>query len=381
MTYDLIVVGAGPAGAAAGVTAARAGARVLVVDRATFPRPKTCGDALSNRGAEVVDRIVGEKHALGRVPHAVVHGAVAVFPDGARIRRGFGGHDGYIVPRHALDGLLREQLEGAGAEVREGARVERLLSSGTDIVGAQVDGERVFSRAVIAADGPGSVGWRALAVPYRRGRSLAVAITAYYEGVDFGHDAGRTEHYFESDLRSGYGWVFPPVDGECNVGIYQRSDAFEHGPRKLGPWLDAFVERHPERFHGARRIGKTRTWSLPLAIRPGPPGGSGLLLAGDAAYSIDPLSGEGIWQALDSGELAAQIVLKALDSKGLTMRWVRQYQAQWTARIGTTSMVRLGIQDAMDRFIESGMYRSGLARGLLKRAYASETFEVSKKLK
>ena len=152
MTYDLIVVGAGPAGAAAGVTAARGGARVLVVDRATFPRPKTCGDAISNRGAEVVDRIVGREGALSSVPHAVVHGAVAVFPDGARVRRGFGGHDGYIVPRNDLDALLRNQLEGAGAEVREGAKVERLLHNGTDVVGALVDGERIFANAVIAAD-------------------------------------------------------------------------------------------------------------------------------------------------------------------------------------------------------------------------------------
>jgi geranylgeranyl reductase family protein len=381
MNLDLIVVGAGPAGAAAGVTAARAGARVLVVDRATFPRPKTCGDALSNRGAEVVDRLVGAPRSVEQIPHAVVHGAVAVFPDGTRVRRGFGGHDGYIVPRNTFDALLRNQLEGAGAEVREGAKVERLLHNGTDVVGALVDGERIFARAVIAADGPGSVGWRALGVPYRRGRGLAVAITAYYEGVDFGDDAGRTEHYFESDLRSGYGWAFPPVDGQSNVGVYQRADAFEGGPRKLGPWLEAFVERHPERFANAKRIGKTRTWSLPLAVRPGPPGGPGLLLAGDAAYSIDPLSGEGIWQALDSGEQAAKTVLSALDGQGLTMRWVRHYQALWTRRIGATSLVRLGIQDAMDRFIERGMYRSRLARGLLSRAYGSEAFEVSKKLK
>lgn len=381
MAYDLIVVGAGPAGAAAGVTAARGGARVLVVDRATFPRPKTCGDALSNRGAEIVDRIVGRVGALDAVPHAVVHGAVAVFPDGSRVRRGFGGHDGYIVPRHELDALLRNQLEGAGAEVREGVKVERLLHNGTDVVGALVDGERIFADAVIAADGPGSVGWRALGVPYRRGRGLAVAITAYYEGIDFGDDAGRTEHYFESDLRSGYGWAFPPVEGESNVGVYQRADAFESGPRKLGPWLEAFVERHPERFRGARQVGRTRTWSLPLAVRPGPPGGPGLLLAGDAAFSIDPLSGEGIWQALDSGEQAAKTVLAALEGQGLTMRWVRQYQAIWTARIGATSVVRLGIQDAMDRFIERGLYRSRLARAMLSKAYGSEAFEVSKKLK
>ncbi len=381
MNFDLIVVGAGPAGAAAGVTAARAGARVLVVDRATFPRDKTCGDAISNRGAEIVDRLVGTPRALHGVPHARVHGAVAVFPDGTRIRRGFGGHDGYIVPRLALDGLLHAQLERAGATVREGVGVQRLLTSGTAVVGALIEGERVFAKAVIAADGPGSVGRRALGSSYERGRSLAVAITAYYEGVDFAQDVGRTEHYFESDLRSGYAWAFPAVEGRSNVGVYQRADAFEAGRRKLGPWLDAFERRHPERFEGARRVGRARTWSLPLAVRPGTPGGPGLLLAGDAAYSIDPLSGEGIWQALYSGQEAARIVLAALDGKGLTMRWVRQYQALWMARIGATSLVRLGIQEAMDRVLERGLYRSPLARGLLRRAYASETFEVSKKLK
>ena len=116
-------------------------------------------------------------------------------------------------------------------------------------------------------------------------------------------------------------------------------------------------------------------------MRPGPPGGPGLLLAGDAAFSIDPLSGEGIWQALDSGEQAARTVLAALDGQGLTMRWVRQYQATWTARIGATSMMRLGIQDAMDRFVERGLYRSRVARAVLAKAYGSEAFEVSKKLK
>ncbi len=381
MAFDLIIVGAGPAGAAAGVTAARGGARVLVLDRARFPRDKTCGDAISNEGAAIVDRIVSKVDALQTVPHAAVQGAVAVFPDGTRVRRTFGGHDGFIVRRVDLDHLLRSQLDAAGAEVREGARVERLLTDGAAVVGALVDGEKIWARAVIAADGPGSVGWRALGVPYRRGRSLAVAITAYFEGLDLGADAHNTEHYFEPGLLSGYGWAFPAVEGISNVGVYQRSDAFAGQDRKLQAWLDVFVQRHPERFEGARQVGRPRVWSLPLASRPSPPGGPGLLLAGDAAYSIDPLSGEGIWQALFTGEEAAHTVLRALDGSGLSMRWVRQYQAAWFRHIGATSLVRLGVQEAMDRVLNLGVYRSSIFRGLLARAYGNEAFEVSKKLK
>src|SRR5690606_9526161 len=240
----------------------------------------------------------------------------AVFPDGSRVRRSFGDAPGFIVPRLHLDDLLRRALEQAGAELRQGVKVRRLTRDGERIVGAEADGLRVRAEAVIAADGPGSLAWAALGVPYRRGPELAVAITAYHEGVTFGDAVATSEHYFERELPCGYGWIFPAVEGRANLGVYQRADRFHAHGRSLTELLERFVAAHPERLAASRRVGRARSWALPMMTRPWPPAAPGLLACGDAAWAIDPLSGEGIFQALWSGMKAGRRVAEALRRGG-----------------------------------------------------------------
>ena len=375
-SIDVLVIGAGPAGCAAAITAARGGARVLVLDRARFPRPKTCGDAVSNRGARLVDRLCDRAGALTTIPHAVVEGAVAILPDGARIARSFGHDPGYIVPRLHLDDLLRRALEGAGVELRQEVRVRQLLVEGGRTVGAAADREQWRAPLTIAADGPGSLAWTALGQPYNRGRELAVAITGYYEGVDFADAPGLSEHYFETWLPCGYGWAFPPVEGLANVGVYQRADHFHRSRDKLPALLDRFVAAHPRRFSAATRQGPARVWSLPLAIHGGPPVGPGLLTCGDAGRLIDPLAGEGIWQALHSGTLAGTHALRALD--GADEKAARDYRRACVRSIVAPSLLRLGVQESMRLLIASGGYRRGAFRSLLRWGYGSDALEVSK---
>lgn len=375
---DVLVIGAGPAGCAAGITAARAGARVLVLDRASFPRPKTCGDAVSNRGARVIDELGQTHDAITSIPHAIVHAAAAILPDGTRVGRSFGHEPGYIVPRLHLDDLLRRMLERSGAELRQGVKVRRLLVEGGQIVGAASDDHEWRAPITIAADGPGSLAWAALGLNYQRGRQLAVACTAYCEGVEFGDDAGVSEHYFEIDLPCGYGWAFPPVDGLANIGVYQRADHFERGGHKLPKLLDHFIARHPERFAAARIDGKVRVWSLPLAVTPKPPAGPGVLACGDAGRFIDPLSGEGIWQALHTGRLAGQHAVAAL-SHGLDARAVRAYQRACERAIIWPSMLRLGVQEAMRTLVSTGAYRRPLIKRALAWGYEGDALEITKR--
>lgn len=191
---DVLVIGAGPAGCAAAITAARAGARVLVLDRASFPRPKTCGDAISSHGAKLIDELGQTHDALTTVPHAIVRKAAAVLPDNSRVERSFLHAPGYIVPRLELDDLLRRYLERTCAELRQGVKVRRLLVEHGRVVGAASEDRQWRAPVTIAADGPGSLAWTALGLPYQRGRQLGLACTAYFEGVDFGADTGTSEH-------------------------------------------------------------------------------------------------------------------------------------------------------------------------------------------
>lgn len=379
--YDVVVVGAGPAGCAAAVVAARAGLSVGLLDRATFPRSKTCGDAVSNRASGIVDDMVGQTDALASIPHARVHAGAAVFPDGSRIVRQFGSAPAWIVPRLHLDHLLRQAAESAGAVVHEGIRVRRLDTVAGRVVAAEADGARFDADAVIAADGPGSVAWAALGQPYRRGANLAVGITAYHEGIDFSGAPDTTEHYFEDGLLAGYGWIFPEVDGESNVGVYQRADRFNDRGAKLPALLEQFIAAHPERFAKSRAIRRTRQWALPVMARPWPPAGPGVLACGDAAYAIDPLSGEGIFQALHTGTLAGQTVVAAAKRHGLDARLARRYQARVAATLGPTALTRLALQEAMDRVVTGGWYRKRWMQQALRRGYGSQAFEVSKRMR
>lgn len=370
---DVLIIGAGPAGCAAAIEAARGGARVLVLDRARFPRNKTCGDAVSAKGAALIDILGGVSQALTTVPHAIVHAGVAILPDGSRLGRGFGHEPGYIVARLVLDDLLRSYLERSSATLRQGVAVRELLVEGGRVVGAASDSEQWRAPITIAADGPGSLAWAALGQSYERGPALALAITGYYEGVEFGADMGCSEHYFEPDLPCGYGWAFPPVEGQANVGVYQRADHFARNPRSLPELLERFLAAHPERFAKAERVGRARVWSLPLSVSRQPRGGPGLLACGDAGRFIDPLSGEGIWQALHSGRLAAEQAIEGLARVGtIDASCVRAYERACARDIVWPARMRLGIQEGMRVLVSSGGYRRPLVRRALSWGYGGD---------
>ncbi|HEX7480120.1 MAG TPA: geranylgeranyl reductase family protein [Polyangiales bacterium] len=372
----VLIVGAGPTGCAAGIALARAGVDVCVVDRAQFPRDKTCGDAVSNDAMDLIERM-GARNAVLQGPHAIVRRAAAVFPDGSRIERDYQ-RPGYIVPRLHLDDCLRVALESSGAKLVQGCNVTELAQEAGRVVGAQGPELRWSAQLVIAADGHGSVGLQALHQPTPRDRYLAVSTTAYYRNVSFPYGNDTADHYFDDDLPYGYGWIFPAVDDVANVGVYIRADAYARHDKKLGELFRAFVQRHAGRLGGAELVGKPRTWSLPLAPRPAPISAPGLLLAGDAAGFIDPLSGEGIWQGLHTGWLAGEIAASAIAQHGLDTALQRRYaRACWSA-VGHGSRNKARVQRGMAFIVDRKLYRSRWVRAALGFGYRHNALEMTK---
>ncbi|MER5965718.1 geranylgeranyl reductase family protein [Streptomyces sp. NPDC002057] len=324
---DVIVVGAGPAGCATAHHLALAGLDVLLLEKATFPRDKICGDGLTPRAVkELVDMGVDTEGAgWVRTRGLRVHGSgttvempwpsVASFPD-----------FGLVRSRMDLDHLLARQAVASGARLLEGTKATGpVFEPGTDRVGGVVarrDGASHTYRAplVVAADGASSRLAVALGLHQRRDRPMGVAVRRYYTVPH------RDQHHLEAwlDLETrdprgrtympfGYGWAFPVGDGSFNVGLgtfhIGRRPELDHR-RLFGEWTERISPVWP--FDEAHATGPLRGAPLPAGLNRRPQYTRGLLLTGDAGGMINPLSGEGIDYAMESGRLAADTITHAL---------------------------------------------------------------------
>lgn len=313
---DVVVVGAGPAGCAAAITLARAGAAVVLVDRARFPRDKCCGDGLT---ASALHRL----EELGLEPEVVpswtpVRDVALRSPSGRTIELGLpaDGLHAAVARRSDLDAALVHRARAAGACVVEEAPVTAVERTGPGVRVA-TGGGRIFAPGyAIAADGAWSPTRRLLGMAAPPGRYLGDwhALRQYVNGVG-GAAARRLWVWFEPDLLPGYAWSFPLGGGRANVGYgVPRRPGVRSGP--MGALWDALLARPHIRAvlgAGARPEAPVRAWPIPAAVDRSLLTGMGgrVLFAGDAARTTDPMTGEGIGQALESGIAAARSILVA----------------------------------------------------------------------
>ena len=323
--FDVLVVGAGPAGSVAALVLARGGARVALVDKARFPRDKACGDLVGPRGVQLLDELGVKVPGSRQVGDMIVVG-----PTGGRVRlpcrpgMTYPGH-GFAAPRAAFDACLVAAAEEAGAEVFAGRAAEPLWRSTGGPAGhrpqqGELDGfelstgVRLSADVVIGADGATSRVADAAGLVDPARVLWGFALRAYVEDpVDLPHIV-----LWEPEPRRGfpgYGWLFPGVDGRANLGLglgmladrsasgtaAQRFAAFAAHLRRLDV-LQADVR--PETAQGGRLGG----W-LKMGIVGTVPGRDRVLLVGDAAGLVNPLQGEGIAQAMGSARAAAEAVL------------------------------------------------------------------------
>jgi flavin-dependent dehydrogenase len=311
---DVLVVGAGPAGAIAAVMLARAGARVRVIDRATFPRDKLCGDSLNPGAMALLAR-----HGLADAVEArglPVEGMWLTGPGNIGVAGTYPRWvSGRSLTRSELDVRLVSAAERAGATLELGVRVTGPLKDGSarvaGVMTMSTSGQRIERRAriVIAADGRRSMVATALGLIRQTRRPRRWALGAYYEGVD-----GLTRRG-EMHVRSGrYLGVAPVPNGLTNVCLVVPDLRARSAVRAPAIAIDAAVTADDalrERFRRARRVSDVRVLG-PLAVDADVAGVPGLLLAGDAAGFVDPITGDGMRIAMRGAELAAAAAQLAL---------------------------------------------------------------------
>lgn len=319
--WDAIVVGAGPAGAATALLCARAGASVLLVDRARFPRHKPCSEYLSPASTTILERLGGGiLEAVESTAHAKLYGMKVVAPDGAAATGWFRGGPrpySFALPRTSFDAILLAAAARAGAQVREGVTVEDLVWQDGAVAGVVARSgsgrqARHLARVVVGADGLRSVVARRLGV-IRRSPPQRVAFTAHVASVAGVTDVGEL-HVSER----GYVGLGPVGAGITTVALVLPVRTVRQTRMDYRTAFFSELERFPGltgRFdpthlvRGVLTTGPFAQWSRTATAR-----GGGAVLVGDAADFFDPFTGQGIHTALRGAELAAACLIPALAS-------------------------------------------------------------------
>jgi geranylgeranyl reductase family protein len=331
---DVIVVGAGPAGSTTAYHLAQSGMDVLLLEKASFPRDKVCGDGLTPRAVKQLIRLGIDLDAPGwtRNKGLRIIGAghrlelpwpeLASFPPYGMVRT-----------RTDLDELLAHHAEKAGARLMESTavtgpvldertgRVVGVTARHVDDQGRKLAEETTYSApVVVACDGVSSRLATSLGLQRRENRPMGVAVRAYYRTPR--HVDDWMESWLElwdgepgrSNLLPGYGWIFGVGDGTANVGlgILNTSAAFRNVDYKdvLRRWLGHTPEQWG--FREENLVGRIGSAALPMGFNRKPHYTRGMLLAGDSGGMVNPFNGEGIDYAMESGHIAAETIVQAL---------------------------------------------------------------------
>lgn len=386
---DVVVVGAGPGGATTAAYLARHGLDVIVLEKATFPRDKVCGDGLTPRATRALTRV-----GIDLSDENEWHRNIGL--------RSWGVHDhpfefkwpdltdfppfGVARKRADFDEVLARHAVAQGATLIEGAAAdEPILNERTGrIEGVTTkDGREFRAPYVVAADGVSSRLAVSMGITKREDRPMGVAYRTYYQTPK--GDDDHLESYLalwdgepnKSNQMPGYGWMFPLGNGQANVGlgILNTSKSFQQADLRglLKRWADTAPEAWG--FRDAVEIGRIQGAALPMAFNRTPHYGRGLLLVGDAGGMVSPFNGEGIAYAMEAAEVAASVLADSI-SRGVGTRSAERAMHAYPAamkeslggyyRLGTIFSKLIGDPRIMHLCVKYGLPRKTLMNFVMK---------------
>jgi geranylgeranyl reductase family protein len=339
MTHDVIVVGAGPAGSTAAAFLAKAGVKTLLLDRASFPRPKTCGDAIPIAAYEIFDEMgiqtiyEANYYRIKRVIHRNMAETESIFE---LTNSDFSHSEAFVAPRYDFDHLLFQHAIACGAEFQQ-VQVQAPLFENGQLVGVSgKSGDNsicYYGKVVIVADGASSVIARALNPKHRGDKHTAVAIRAYVETNCELEPAIEID--FMEETLPGYAWFFPTAKHRANIGMGIRADFY----KKQDFSLDEIVDIYRRKSYIFKRIGNNpledlKSWQIPLFSFDTQRVFDGAILVGDAGQFVNQITGDGIYEALFTGRAAAKTVLQAIASDNYSQAALASFDDLWREKLG-----------------------------------------------
>jgi geranylgeranyl reductase family protein len=387
--FDLIIIGAGPAGCTTALCLTDSGLRVAVLDKAVLPSDKVCGDALSGTVMKILQRLPGNcfKEFLELEPKLPCWGIRFFSPNGNRLdipfvleRKKETPPTGYICKRKIFDGFLQDKVKKlTNISLMSGFLVKQIARE-KDCFLVKGENEVLKTRFIIGADGSPSMVGRTLGGHSINHEQYCLGARTYFTGIKDLHPQQFIELHFLKDILPAYLWIFPMAEGIANVGLGMLYGRTKTLTKSLPAICQQIIHSDPTlsiRFEKAKMTGKVEVHGLPLGPDKKLISGDGFLLTGDAAGLVDPFSGEGIGNGMESGMIAAEIIKEAFVANDFTAKFLLQYDERVRKKMGrelTTSykIQRLCSHPFLFNLVVSKANRNKELRELLTKMYTSQ---------
>lgn len=376
--YDIAIIGAGPAGSTAAYHLARGGLRVALLDKAAFPRDKTCGDGLTPRALHALETL----GLLQPVADLAFHCRAITLrqSDAIEFQLTLTQLDDFpqqilVLPRLQLDDLLRQHAVAAGAHFNAEAKVRSLTRAPDGVVHVHLAGRETPLTCRLAIIATGANAKLLNDLELLRGKPpVNLAARAYFENV-----AGLSDTivlFFDDVALPGYGWVFPTSPTSANVGY----GMFFESSIPPASRLREMLQQHPylqRILKDAQQVGPIKGYPLRTDFSPKHSGNDWLLVVGEAAGLVNPITGEGIDYALESSELAAAAILNGWRDGRPTAAIAPKYRAALSQRFQSQFILNRLVrwlyfrEGALPRFLQRAQQRPALRQMIVDTCFGT----------
>jgi geranylgeranyl reductase family protein len=370
----ICIVGAGPAGASASIFLCKMGIRHLIVDAATFPRDKVCGDGLDLTTIRVLNHIdpemIERELIAGRKNFTVSKGIRFVLPSGRNVDIVNESAEStgkinkpmfFVSKRIDFDHFLVNKIDRSIADLRLSTRIENITREGK-IWKLEAHGTagklEIEADFLIGADGDHSVVLKHLGLRNIDRNNYAGAVRQYWRGIEGMHPDNLLEIYFPKSLPLSYFWIFPLPDGRANVGYGMASNYIAKNNINVRRAFEELIKTDPvliPRFKNAQPQETVKGWGIPMSGNNRKAYGDGWLLLGDAASLVCPTSGEGVGSGMLSGYVAAKFLQRAVQQNDYSEKMFTHYNREVHKRLHSEEKIYRFVNNIPPRLFSWGI--------------------------